>query len=83
VTGLLEFTGEVAGELGGPLAMACAVMPSRCTRRVPVSMTTVTYRRWSVSTQSTWKKSVASSVAAWARKKADQGSSRCADGGMR
>ena len=44
-------------------------------------MTNATYRRLSVSAQSTWKKSVARSVAAWARRKTRQDPS-CLDGGV-
>jgi hypothetical protein len=35
------------------LVVGCAVIPSRCTRRVLISMTNAAYRRWSVSAQST------------------------------
>jgi hypothetical protein len=55
-------------------------MPSTCTRRVWSSMTNATYRRLSVNAQSTWKKSAARSVAAWARRKTRQDRS-CPDGG--
>ena len=61
----------------------CSVIPSRCTRRAPGPITNATYSRLSVTTQSTWKKSVASSVAAWARRKLRHDSSRVAGGGMR
>ena len=63
--------------------VGCGVIPSRCTRRVWCSMTNATYRRLSVSAQSTWKKSVARSVAAWARRKARQDPSCLDGGGMR
>ena len=43
-------------------------------------MTNATYRRLSVNAQSTWKKSAARSVAAWARRKTRQDPS-CPDGG--
>jgi hypothetical protein len=51
--------------------------------RVWCSMTNATYSRVSDTAQSTWKKSTASSVAACARKKARQRSSRTAGGGIR
>jgi hypothetical protein len=35
-----------------------------CTQRLPTSITNKQYSRWSVTAQSTWKKSVASIVAA-------------------
>ena len=44
--------------------------------RVEKAMTNATYSRWNVIAQSTWKKSVASSVPAWARRKVSQDSSR-------
>jgi hypothetical protein len=42
-----------------------AVIPGMCTLRLPASMMNRQYRRWRVTAQSTWKKSVASIVAAW------------------
>jgi len=36
-----------------------------CTDREPTSITNKQYRRWRVTAQSTWKKSVASIVVAW------------------
>jgi len=44
--------------------VGCLVMPSRRTRRVRCSMTNATYKRVSVTAQSTWKKSAARSVPA-------------------
>jgi hypothetical protein len=46
-----------------------AVIPARCTRRVPCSMKNSTYRRRR-NTVSTWKKSVARIVFAWASRNA-------------
>jgi hypothetical protein len=43
-----------------------------CTYRLPTSRTKNTYKRWSVSAQSTWKKSQASMVAAWVRRNCRQ-----------
>jgi hypothetical protein len=46
-------------------------------------MTNATYRRLSVTAQSTWKKSVARSVPAWVRRKTRQDPSFFDGGGMR
>jgi hypothetical protein len=46
-----------------------AVTPRICTYREPISITKKQYRRCRVTAQSTWKKSVASIVAACARRK--------------
>src|SRR5208282_632726 len=45
-----------------------AVTPRMCTQREPTSMTNRQYGRWSVTAQSTWKKSAASMVAARVRR---------------
>jgi hypothetical protein len=62
---------QVTGLLGHPLPRGCAVIPARCTRRVPCSMKNSTYRRRR-NTVSTWKKSVARIVLAWASRNARQ-----------
>ena len=80
---LVELPGQFPGELGAQAAVGCSVIPSRCTRRVSSSMTNATYSRVSVTAQSTWKKSVASKVVAWARRKVRHVSSWCAGGGIR
>ena len=56
-------------------------MPSGWTLRVLISMTNAIYNRFSV-TVSMWKKSIASRLPAWARRKVRQVSSRRVDGGI-
>jgi hypothetical protein len=51
---LAESESEVAGLLYGPFARGFAVTPPRCIRRVPCSMNTKRYSRFS-STVSTWR----------------------------
>ena len=51
--------------------VGCAVIPAGCTRRVPCSMKSSTYRRRK-NTVSTWKKSVARIVFAWASRNVRQ-----------
>jgi hypothetical protein len=60
------------------------VVPRMCTEREPISMTNRQYRRCRVIAQSTWKKSVASIVAAWVCKNFRQVVSvcRCGAGGI-
>jgi len=55
-------------------------MPSGWTLRVLISMTNATYNRFS-ATVPAWKKSIASRLPAWARRKVRQVSSRRVDGG--
>ena len=55
---LAEGEGEVAGRWVVHWPVGLAVTPPRCIRRVPCSMNTRTYSRFS-STVSTWKKSTA------------------------
>jgi hypothetical protein len=51
--GFVDVGGEVAGELGGPLAgLGCMVIPGICTRRFWYSMANAMYRRVSVTAQS-------------------------------
>ena len=64
-------------------AVGKRVTPSKCTCRVPCSMTNATYSRVSDTAQSMWKKSTARIVAACARRKLCQRSSRAAGGGIR
>jgi hypothetical protein len=45
------------------------VVPSRCTDRFPTSSAKKTENRWSVTAQSTWKKSQANIVDVYARRK--------------
>ena len=59
-----------------------ALTASRCTRRVWISMTKATYSRVNV-TVLTWKKSIASRLLAWERRKARQESPRRPGGGTR
>jgi hypothetical protein len=51
VTGLLELTGEVTGELGGPVARGMRRGPEQMYPPGP-ELTNATYRRWRVNTQS-------------------------------
>ena len=80
VTGLLKLTGEIAGELGRPLACGVCRDAEQLHPPGPCLDDERDIRRWRVNTQST---SVASSVAACARRKARQDSSRCTGGGTR
>jgi hypothetical protein len=68
----LEGHQHVAGLLGHPLPVGWAVIPARCTRRVPCSTKNSTYRRRR-NTVSTWKKSAARIVVAWASRNARPG----------
>ena len=62
---------QVAARWATHSPVGCAVTPARCTRRVPCSMKNSTYRRRK-NTVSTWKKSVARIVFAWASRNVRQ-----------
>jgi hypothetical protein len=77
---IIQIHQQIADRLHGPRTVRVRGDPRTCTKREPTSITNRQCRRCRVTAQSTWKKSVASMVDAWACRNFRQVASVCRSG---